>query len=292
MDKVTVFTPTFNRGYILNQCYESLKKQTNKNFEWIIIDDGSTDNTEEIVSKWLTEENDFNIKYLKTKNGGKHRAINKGLDLASGFLFFIVDSDDYLTEDAIEKVIMAEKTINESKEKFAGIAMTKGYSINEMVGTTFKGEYIDATSLERQKYNINGDKAEIFYTDILRKNKFPEFEGENFVTEALVWNRIAKQGYKIRWSQDIIYICQYREDGLTKKGIDLYKSSPKGLCLYIKEYIQNLNLGLLRKCLQYEFYSRAIYNHENLKQAAEDLNVRKIEIQFGIFLRKIVNLIK
>lgn len=292
MDKVTVFTPTFNRGYILNQCYESLKKQTNKNFEWIIIDDGSTDNTEEIVSKWLTEENDFNIKYLKTKNGGKHRAINKGLDLASGFLFFIVDSDDYLTEDAIEKVIMAEKTINESKEKFAGIAMTKGYSINEMVGTTFKGEYIDATSLKRQKYNINGDKAEIFYTDILRKNKFPEFEGENFVTEALVWNRIAKQGYKIRWFQDIIYICQYREDGLTKKGIDLYKNSPKGLCLYIKEYIQNLNLGLLRKCLQYEFYSRAIYNHENLKQAAEDLNVRKIEIQFGIFLRKIVNLIK
>lgn len=292
MIKVTVFTPTFNRGYILHQCYESLKKQTNKDFEWIIIDDGSTDNTEEIVKKWLVEKNNFNIKYLKTKNGGKHRAINKALDLSNGYLFFIVDSDDYITDDAIEKVIKAEETINSNKEKFAGIAMSKGYSNNEIVGTTFKGKYVDATSLERKKYNINGDKAEIFYTDILRKNKFPDFEGENFVTEALVWNRIAKQGYKIRWFQDIIYICQYREDGLTKKGINVYKNSPKGLCLYIKEYIQNFNLGILRRCLQYEFYSRAIYDNKYINKAAKDLNVRKIEVQLGIFLRKIVNKIK
>ena len=292
MIKVTVFTPTFNRGYILHQCYESLKNQTNKDFEWIIIDDGSTDNTEEIVKKWLIEKNDFNIKYLKTKNGGKHRAINKALDLSNGYLFFIVDSDDYLTESAIEKVIKAEETINSNKEKFAGIAMSKGYSNNKIVRTTFKGKYIDATSLERKKYNINGDKAEIFYTDILRKNKFPEFEGENFVTEALVWNRIAKQGYKIRWFQDIIYICQYREDGLTKQGINIYKNSPNGLALYIKEYIHNFKLGFLKRCLQYEFYSRAIYNHKNLEQVVEDLNVYKMEIQIGRIFRKILNLIK
>lgn len=292
MIKVTVFTPTFNRGYILHQCYESLKRQTNKEFEWIIIDDGSTDNTEEIVKKWLVEKKDFKIKYLKTKNGGKHRAINKAIDLANGYLFFIVDSDDYLIEDAIERVIKAEETIRNNKEKFAGIAMARGYSKNKMIGTTFKGKYVDATSLERKKYNINGDKAEIFYTEILRKNRFPEFEGENFVTEALVWNRIAKQGYKLRWFQDIIYICEYREDGLTKNGINVYKNSPKGLCLYIKEYIQNFNLGILRRCLQYEFYCRAIYDNKYINKAAKDLNVRKIEVQFGIFLRKIVNLIK
>ena len=90
--KITICTPTYNRGYILEQCYESLKKQTNKEFEWIIIDDGSVDNTDELVKRWLSEENDFNIKYLKTKNGGKHRAINKALDLSKGYLFFIVAS--------------------------------------------------------------------------------------------------------------------------------------------------------------------------------------------------------
>ena len=204
--KVTVFRPTYNSGYILNQCYKSLKKQTCKDFEWIIINDGSTDNTEDLVKDWLEEKNGFKIKYIKTKNGGKHRAINKALDLAEGYLFFILESDDYLTEDAIDKVIKAEETIKNNKEHYAGIAMAKGYSKQEIVGTTFNGNYIDATSIERKKYNINGDKAEVFYTDILRKNKFPEFEGENFVTEALVWNRIARQGYKIRWFQDIIYI--------------------------------------------------------------------------------------
>ncbi len=292
MSKVTVFTPTYNRGYILNKCYESLRKQTNTDFEWIVIDDGSTDNTEEIVKKWICEDNKFNIRYFKTENGGKHRAINKAVDLAQGYLFFIVDSDDYLTEDAIEKVIKAEQTISNNKEKYAGIAMARGYSSTKMIGTTFNGNYLDATSIERKKFNINGDKAEIFYTEILRKNKFPEFKGENFVTEALVWNRIARQGYKLRWFQDIIYICQYRDDGLTKKGSSIYKNSPSGLCLYIREYINDFNLNFLRKCLQYEFYSRAIYDNKNINKAAQDLNVKKMYIQIGILLRKIVNLIK
>ncbi len=289
---VTVFTPTYNRGYILKQCYESLKKQTSIDFEWIIIDDGSTDDTETIVKNWLNCENAFSIKYIKTKNGGKHRAINKALDLAKGKLFLILDSDDYLTNDAIEKIIKAEKTIENSKIKFAGIAMSKGYSQTELVGKTFKGEYIDATSLERKKYNIKGDKVEVFYTDVLRKNKFPEFEGEKFVTEALIWNRIARKGYKLRWFQDIIYICQYREDGLTRKGDNVYKNSPKGLLLFIQEYISDFKLGFVKRCLQYELYSRVVYSNSNLKQAANDLSVSKLEIKIGVFLRKIINILK
>lgn len=288
---ITVFTPAYNRKKTLNKLYESLKEQTNTNFEWIIVDDGSNDGTEEFVKPWLNEENKFNITYLKKENGGKHTAINKGLELAKGKMFFIVDSDDYLTKDAIEKIIRYEKTI-ENKENFAGIAMCRGYDINNIIGTTFKGEYIDATSLERKKYNINGDKAEIFYTDILRKNKFPEYEGEKFVTEALVWNRIAKQGYKLRWFQDIIYICKYLEGGLTAGGNKIFANSPKGLLVYTKECIENYHLGLFRRLLRYEYYSDSVYDNKKIKQAANDLKISSVTLVLGIYLRKVIKIVK
>ena len=101
---ITVFTPTYNRAYIIKNLFNSLKNQTFQNFEWIIVDDGSTDNTEEVVKEWLNESLFFKIKYHKQKNGGKHTAINKGLELASGDVFFIIDSDDYITNDALFKI--------------------------------------------------------------------------------------------------------------------------------------------------------------------------------------------
>ena len=139
--------------------------------EWIIIDDGSSDQTFELIGPWIEGETSFEIIYLRVKNGGKHRAINKASDLARGDLFFIVDSDDYLTEDAIEKIIKWEQTI-QGKVGYAGIAGNKGFSEESLIGKTFEGEYIDATSLEREKYQIDGDKAEVFYTSILKKYKF------------------------------------------------------------------------------------------------------------------------
>lgn len=102
---ITVFTPTYNRAYILNNLYESLKRQTSKSFEWIIVDDGSVDMTESLVNEWLKNDNLFPIKYVKKVNEGKHIAINVGVEQAKGDWFLIVDSDDYLYDDAIEKVI-------------------------------------------------------------------------------------------------------------------------------------------------------------------------------------------
>lgn len=289
---ITILTPTYNREKTLSRLYNSLKKQTTSNFEWIVIDDGSIDNTEQLVQKWIQENNKFRITYLKKKNEGKHTAINRGVELAKGKLTFIVDSDDYLINSAVEKIIDKEKMIKNTNTKFAGLAFCKGYDEKKIVGTTFKGNFIDATSLERKKYNINGDKAEIFYTDILKSNKFPEYEGEKFITEALVWNRIARQGYKLRWFQDIIYICEYREDGLTKKGSSRFKDSPKGLLTYINEYIKDFNLNLPRRLLQYEHYSNSIYSNNDIGQASKDLGVKKIQIYMGIILRKIVNLFR
>lgn len=101
---VTVFTPTYNRAYILNNLYQSLCRQSYGDFEWLIVDDGSTDNTEGLIASWL-DESKISLCYIKQPNGGKHRAINRGIQEANGNLFFIVDSDDYLADNAIERIL-------------------------------------------------------------------------------------------------------------------------------------------------------------------------------------------
>lgn len=238
--KITVFTPTYNRGYIIENLYKSLQRQTFKDFEWLVVDDGSTDNTKELFDKWKKEDNKFNIRYYKKENGGKHRAINYALDKARGELFFTVDSDDYLTNDALEKINKWESELDKNK-KFAGIVANIGHSENETINNLFKEEHLDLDLLQRYTYNENGKKvldgerAYIFYTDIHRLYKYPEFDGENFMTEAVVWNRMANDGYIMRYFNDIIWIFEYLEDGLTKAGNKLFLNNPQGYILWMKE---------------------------------------------------------
>lgn len=236
--KFTVFTPTYNRAYTLTRLYESLKAQTFKSFEWLVVDDGSTDNTEELIKSFIEEKPFFNIKYIKTENGGKHRAINRGIKYAEGELTFILDSDDYLTDNALERLDGVEKSIdNKDKGIFAGICGNKGYSEEKQVGTSQKEKgYLDITMSEKNKHGISGDKAEVFYTCILKQYPFPEFPNENFLTESIVWDRISHDGYKLRYFDDIIYICEYLKDGLTKAGFLLYAHNPRqwGLDIYQK----------------------------------------------------------
>lgn len=232
--KITVFTPTYNRGYIIENLYRSLQRQSFKDFEWVVIDDGSTDDTEEKFKEFLKDDNFFSIVYRKTENGGKHRAINKGVALAKGQLFFIVDSDDYLTDDSLEKIVEIEKSIpEETKKDFAGVCGLKGFSETELVGKTFDGETLDITTLERTQYGITGDKSEVFYTEILKKYPFPEFEGEKYVTPCVVWDKIAFDGYKLRFFNEINYICEYLPDGLTNRFWDLLNRNPQGYSVYL-----------------------------------------------------------
>ena len=231
---ITVFTTTYNRAYILEKLFYSLKDQTSKDFEWIVINDGSTDGTSELFESWCAQDNGFPIIYLEIPNGGKHRAINKGVKLAQSDAFFIVDSDDYLLPDAIEKAEQWFAQIADDPE-FAGISGLRGFSEADPIGGygSFEGEYVDATNLEREKYNLLNDKAEIYKTSILRKYPFPEFEGENFITEAVVWQQIAKEGYLIRWHNEVIYICDYLEDGLTKNANRRIMENPLGYAYYL-----------------------------------------------------------
>lgn len=269
MSFITIFTPTYNRGYILENLYKSLLKQNSEiEFEWIIIDDGSTDNTEEIVKLWKEKNNKFEIIYKKQENQGKHVAINNGLDIAKGKLFFIVDSDDWLTDNALEIIKKWEKTLDNGKGKFAGIAGLRGKNNNTLIGTTFKSEYIDATSLGRYKYNIRGDKAEIFYTSILKEYKFPTFQNEKFMNEAYIWNKLAIDGYQLRWFNEILVICNYREDGLTKNREKLEINSPNGFLIYLKQLI-DVDKNPIKRIAHLSSYVRIaknIYSNQNIKK--------------------------
>lgn len=229
---ITIFTPTYNRAYILPKLYESLCAQTSKNFEWIVVNDGSKDETLDLLEKW-NRDGQLNMRYSTQINSGKHVAINNGVKMAKGDLFFIVDSDDYLTEDAIESIAREWAKVNENND-IAGICFRKiNYSTGEVIGEPFPKKAQYATTFEiHYKWRIHGDKAEIFRTKLLRQNPFPEIDGEFFMTEAYIWNKIAgcKKLYCVNKG---IYMCEYLKDGLTSNFMRLLKNNPKG---YIKYY--------------------------------------------------------
>lgn len=230
---ITVFTPTYNRAYIIENLYRSLRRQTFRNFEWLVVDDGSTDGTESLFDAWSREENAFPIRYVRQENGGKCRAINRGLSLAQGRLFFTVDSDDYLTDDALEKIAAWEKDLPKD-QKFCGFAGNLGTAPNETPNKPLPGAWFDGSAFDRYGV-VEGERAMVFYTDIHRSYPYPEFPGEKFLTEAVAWNRMAHDGYRMRFFNDIIWIYEYKEDGLTKSGYDLFLNNPQGTALFFRE---------------------------------------------------------
>ena len=271
--------------------------QTCYDFEWLIVDDGSTDGTSALIDSFQNNQL-FDVRYYRQENSGKHVAINNGVDLAEGELFFIVDSDDYLTDDAIEKIISWSSTLP-SDDDYAGISGNRGYSVNELIGTTFSGEYIDATALEREKNLITGDKAEVFFTRVLRKYKFPVFENEKFMTENVVWYAIAADGYKIRWFNEIIYITEYLPDGLTHKYNKLLATNPKGFAVSVNQKIRLFNLSKKQIYAEYFNYFQTVKESTNLRNAAKNLGITNYKICYAIVLfykdvaiRKIKDMVK
>lgn len=266
---ITVFTPTYNRAHTLEKLYQSLLQQDCYDFEWLVINDGSTDNTDTLFKEWLNKEQPFSIRYYVVKNGGKQRAINEALKLAHGEYFFIVDSDDTLLPHAISFIINAFKSLPKD-ESFIGISGIKGGldekplyripKINSTIG------YVDANNLEREQYGLQADMAEAFYTDKIRKYTFPIWEGEKFTPEAVIWNQMALDGYQLRWFNKVIYLCEYQSDGLTRSSWQLLRNNPMGYAmlfniqlksaLKFKEKI-NLTLQFISCCClakQYNYF--------------------------------------
>ncbi len=288
--RITVFTSTFNRAYIIENLYQSLKRQTFHDFEWLVIDDGSEDNTNELFKKWMKEENEFIIRYYKKENGGKCRAINYALDLAQGELFFIVDSDDYLTDDAIEK-ILNWVGILPMENSFCGVAGNLGTSELCTPNTLFSSEYYDGTLFERYT-KIDGERAIIFYTDIHKKYRYPEYVNEKFMTEAVVYNRMAHDGYKMRFYNDIICVYEYQEDGLTMSSNSLFIDNPRGYGLWLKEKAIYTKATLKEKIKIYYNFSCELSEKYDVKTIAECIDVPAIMIKLLILIHRGINLIK
>ncbi|MBO5215686.1 MAG: glycosyltransferase family 2 protein [Clostridia bacterium] len=289
---ITVFTPTYNRAYIIDNLYRSLLSQTDKDFEWVVVDDGSTDDTAKYFEKVLKNDNGFNVTFVSVPNGGKHRAINKGVTLAKGEMFFIVDSDDYLTADAIEKIKKWKGTLP-ADCKWAGVSGARGYANGRVIGQMeCEGEYVDATNLEREKKKLLGDKAEVYFTDVLRKYPFPEFENEKFLTEEVVWNKIAYDGYQIRWFKDIIYVCEYIEDGLTKSGDAKYINNPRGVLYWAKQQTSFFKSNKKRVYSAIYRYYIATKQTKTKKQIRQDLGVSALKLNLAIFAVKTGRFIK
>lgn len=233
---ITVFTPTYNRAYILPKLFESLQNQSNQNFEWLIVDDGSTDDTTELINQFK-KKSCFTIHYSRQVNSGKHIAINLGVQNANGDLFFIVDSDDYLSNDAVEKLIIYNEKIKNNSD-IAGIAIgcrsikNNGEIIysKDLPNHSFLSDYNEVV----YKLGIKGDFATAFKLTIQKQYPYPQFEGENFFRESYVYRQIGKK-YKTLYIDDAIYFADYLEDGLTVKSWQLLKKSPKGASLFFKE---------------------------------------------------------
>jgi len=241
---ITVFTPTYNREHLLTRLFNSLREQTFKDFEWLIVDDGSTDNTHDVVVKFV-EEGIVPIKYVFKRNGGKHRAINEGVKHAKGELFFIVDSDDMLPPDALKRVAEVYQQIKDDRD-FGGVAGVDAYPDGRIVGSGLSAPVIDCNSIDiRSKYHVVGDLSEVFRTDVMREFPFPEIEGEKFCPEVLVWNRIARK-YKLRYFNEAIYIAEYQPEGLTARIVEIRMKSPIASTTCYAEMV-SLNIPLKEK---------------------------------------------
>lgn len=223
---ITVFTPAYNRAHLLTRLYESLCKQTYKDFEWVIVDDGSTDETKEL-SQALSEREGtfFLLRYFYQENGGKHRAINHGVREAQGELFLILDSDDTLPPNALERIAFYYQQIKDDSA-FGGVCGYMAHHNGTVIGKGCDIPVLDTNSIElRYKYHVEGDMLEVFRTSVLKEIPFPETKDEKFVPEVLVWNRIACK-YKLRVFHEVVYNRDYLDGGLTDKIVKIRMNSP------------------------------------------------------------------
>lgn len=289
--KFTVFTPTFNRKELLEKLYKSLQKQTFKDFEWLIVDDGSTDGTKEKVEEFLSEKK-LDIKYYFKENGGKQRAYNFATEKANGELFICLDSDDEYVENGLEIILKYWKKYEKNSD-IAGMGYLSTYPNREIIGSSFPEKEMISTQFEiYNKYGVKGDKGLMFRTEIIKKYKFPVFEDEKFITEAVVYNRICEK-YKMVYVNEKIEIKEYQEDGLTAKYNNLLLRNPKGQALYHNE-INSQKLTFKQKILNnavyYKFCKVAGYKFGKIFKESKNKLFLIFAIPVGEFMWKKVKL--
>lgn len=273
MPFISILTPTYNRGKLLLPLYDSLKNLTFKDFEWLIVDDGSEDDTEQYALSWIEhniENAEFPIRYIKKSNGGKHTAINRGVREASGELILILDSDDTLPADSLATIAQYYEQCKGYKD-CAGVCGLMAHHDGQLIGTGFPKDPMYESALQfryAEKGNVTGDLLEVYKTSVMREFPFPEIENEKFCPESLVWNRIANK-YKLFCFNKVIYYRDYLDGGLTSKIVRIRMNSPIASTMTYAEML-DYNISLkwkIRSAINYWRFKYCITN-KSLKAPA------------------------
>ncbi len=240
MKTITVFTPAYNRAYCLDQCYQSLVRQTNNDFLWLIVDDGSTDNTKELVQSWIDEDK-IQIKYHYQENQGMHGAHNAAYRLIDTFLNVCIDSDDFMPDDAIEIILNNWKKI-ENKDHFAGLVGLDADKNGKIIGSQMPSDLTETTLNEiYDKHGVKGDKKLVLKTSVVKQYPpYPIFEGERFVPLGYLYQLI-DQDYKLYPINEVMCIVEYLEDGSSMNMLKQYRRHPKGFAFSRKSRMKLSN---------------------------------------------------
>lgn len=229
---LTIFTPAYNRANTLSRTYKSMLQQECKDFVWLIVDDGSTDNTAELVKGWMSKDNGFEIRYIYKENGGMHTAHNTAYENIDTEINTCIDSDDMLAEGAAKKII--DKWNEVRGQGYAGIIALDADFDNKIIGQGFSGELTETTVSGYYRQGGSGDKKLIYRTDIINEYPpYPVFKGEKYVSLSYKY-RLIDQKYKMAVLDEIVCNVEYQPDGSTNNMLKQYRNNPRGFAFWRK----------------------------------------------------------
>ncbi len=280
---LTVFTPTYNRAYTLHLCYESLKRQTSKDFVWLIVDDGSTDNTKDLINTWISEKL-VPIRYYYQENQGMHGAHNAAYELIDTELNVCIDSDDYMADDAVEKIVGFWKKYG--SERYAGIVGLDATPEGKIIGTKMP-DYLKESTLTHLygKHKVKGDKKLVYRTQLTKNTPpYPVFPGEKYCPLSYKYILIDQQCPLLVMNEVLCYV-EYLPDGSSMNIINQYKKNPNGFTFFRKVAIQYAPTfkERLRESIHYVSSSLMIGNKKFLFESPKFFTTL-LAAPFGILL--------
>lgn len=235
MKTLTIFTPAYNRAHTIGRTYQSLLRQTCKDFEWLVIDDGSTDNTRELVRGWI-EENRIPIRYIRQENQGMHGAHNTAYRNIRTELNTCIDSDDFMPDDAVEKIVKFWKA--HGSDRYAGLVGLDRTEDGNIIGTAFPDTMKETTLQGYYASGGKGDKKMVYRTDVIRRYpEYPLFAGEKYVGLAYKYMLIDRD-YKLLTINEPLVTVEYQLDGSSYNMYSQYWRNPKGFSFFRKTEMQ------------------------------------------------------
>lgn len=229
---LTIFTPAYNRAHTLPRTYESLLQQKCKDFIWLVVDDGSQDNTAELVKRWQSKDNGFEIRYIYKENGGMHTAHNAAYEAIDTELNVCIDSDDMLTPGAVEKILQKWQEVR--GKGYAGIIGLDADFEGKLIGKGFPVGLTETTLSGYYAAGGSGDKKLIYRTDVIRQYPpYPVFPGEKYVSLSYKY-RLIDQDYLMSTLDEVLCNVEYQPDGSSNTMWQQYRRNPKGFAFWRK----------------------------------------------------------